>query len=46
MKDGLLGQHFPSYNTVILAVKQWATSAGADFYEHGMQALVIADKSA
>jgi hypothetical protein len=40
MKDGLRGQHFPSYDTVVRAVKQWATSAGADFYERGMQALV------
>jgi hypothetical protein len=40
MKDGLHGQHFPSYDAVIQAVKQWATSAGADFYESGMQALV------
>jgi len=40
MKDGLCGQHFPSNDTVIRAVKQWATSAGADFYECGMQALV------
>ena len=40
MKDGLCGQHFPSYDAVVQAVKQWATSAGADFYERGMQALV------
>ena len=40
MKDGLCAQHFPSYDTVVRAVKQWATSAGADFYERGMQALV------
>jgi len=40
MKDGLRGQHFPSYNAVVQAVKQWATSAGADFYDSGMQALV------
>ena len=40
MKDWLRGQHFPSYNAVIWAVKQWATSTGAYFYEHGMQALV------
>ena len=40
IKDGLCGQHFPSYVTVIWVVKQWATSAGADFYERGMQALV------
>jgi hypothetical protein len=40
MKDGPHGQHFPSYNAVERAVKQWTTSAGADFYERGMQALV------
>jgi len=39
MKDGLRG-HFPSNDAVVRAVKQWATSAGADFYECGMQALV------
>jgi hypothetical protein len=38
MKDGLRGQHFPSNDAVVRAVKQWATSAGADFC--GMQALV------
>ena len=32
MKDGLRGQHFPSYDAVVRAVKQWATSAGADFF--------------
>ena len=40
MKDGLRGQHFPSNDVIVRAVKQWATSAGADFYECGMQALV------
>jgi histone-lysine N-methyltransferase SETMAR len=39
MKDGLCGQHFPD-DTVITAVRKWVTSAGADFYEHSMQALV------
>ena len=38
-KDGLRG-HFASNNAVVQAVKQWATSAGADFYECSMQALV------
>ena len=40
MKRGLCGQYFPSYDAIVQAVKQWATLAGADFYEHGMQALV------
>jgi histone-lysine N-methyltransferase SETMAR len=40
MKGTLRGQHFPSYGAVIRAVKQWATSAGADFYERGMQVVV------
>jgi len=39
MKDGLRGR-FPSNNAVVQAVQQWATSAGADFYECSMQALV------
>ena len=46
MKDGLHGQHFPSYYAVVRAVKQWATSAGAGFYERGMQALVLDGESA
>jgi len=40
MKDGLCGQHFPRNDAIIRAVKQWATSADADFYEHSIQALV------
>jgi len=39
MKDGLRGQHFPSNDAVLRAVKQWATPAGADFYERGRQVL-------
>jgi len=40
VKDGLLGQHFPSHYAVIASVKQWVTSVGADFYECVMHALV------
>jgi len=40
MKDGLWEQHFPSNNAIIAAVIQWATSAGADFYEPDIQVLV------
>jgi len=40
MKDGLRGQHFPNNDAVVRTAKQWATTAGADFYECGMQALV------
>jgi len=40
MKDGLCGQHFPSNDAIVRAVKQWATSTGADFYKRSMQALV------
>jgi hypothetical protein len=40
MKYGLRGQHFPSNDAAVRAVEQWATSAGADFYEYGMQALL------
>jgi hypothetical protein len=39
-KDGLRGQHFRIYDAVVRAMKQLATSAGADFYERGMQTLV------
>lgn len=39
MKDGLHGQHFPD-DAVIAAVRKWVASAGADFYECSMQALV------
>jgi hypothetical protein len=39
MKDGLRG-HFPSNDAVVRAVKQWTTTAGAEFYKCGMQALV------
>jgi len=40
MINELHGQHFPSNGTIIAAVKQWVASAGADFYEYGMQVLV------
>jgi len=40
MKDGLRGQHFPSYDAVVRAVKRCATSAGTDFYERLMQAFL------
>jgi len=46
IKDGLQGQHFPSNETSIAAVKQWVTSTGADFYEHVMQLLFMAGKNA
>jgi len=40
MKDGVHGQHFPSNYVTRAAAKQWVTSTGTNFYEHGMQALV------
>lgn len=40
MKNGLRVQHFPDYGAVIAAVSMWVASAGADFYERSMQALV------
>ena len=40
MKDELHGEHSPSKGALTVAVKQWVPSIGADFYEHGMQALV------
>jgi len=39
MKDGLHGQHFPSNYAIIEAMKQWVTSAGADFYKRAMYIL-------
>jgi len=40
MKDELYGQHFPTNNTIIAAVKQWVTFTGADFYKRDVQTLV------
>ncbi|PNF17980.1 hypothetical protein B7P43_G17450 [Cryptotermes secundus] len=40
MKDGLRGQHFPDNDAVIVAVRKWLASAGADFNGRGIQALV------
>ena len=40
MKRGLCRQHFPSNNAIMVAMKQWVISAGANFYEHSMQALI------
>jgi hypothetical protein len=40
MKDGLRGQYFPDNDAVSAAVRKWVNSAGADFYEGRMQALV------
>ncbi|PNF15955.1 hypothetical protein B7P43_G07465, partial [Cryptotermes secundus] len=39
-KDGLSGQHFPDSDAVIAGVRKWLGSGGADFYGHGIQALV------
>jgi len=38
MEDGLCGQDFSSNDAIIAAVNRWVTFAGADLYEHGMQA--------
>jgi len=40
VKDALRGQHFPSNNSIIAAVKQWGTSATADVYKHSKQAFI------
>ena len=40
IKGGLCGQHFPSNDSVIAAVKLWLTSSGVDFDKCGMQAVV------
>jgi len=42
MKDGLHGQHFPSNNAIVRAVKQWATYTGADFMNAACGLLFIA----
>jgi hypothetical protein len=41
MKHELGEQHFLGNNTVTAAVRKWVTSAGADFYEYGIQALTL-----
>jgi hypothetical protein len=40
MKEGLCGQHFPDNDAVNAAVRKWLASAGSDFHERGIQALV------
>lgn len=40
VKVELHGQHFPSSDAIIVAVKQWVTSAGTSCYEHSMWPLV------
>jgi hypothetical protein len=40
MKSGIHGQHFPDVDAVIAAVRKWVASAGANFYERSLQALV------
>ena len=40
VKIGLCGYHFPIDDIIIAAMKVWVNSIGADFYEHGIQALV------
>jgi len=37
MKDGLHGQTFPSNDATVTAVKQWVTSACAEFFVHSTQ---------
>jgi histone-lysine N-methyltransferase SETMAR len=34
------GQHFPDNDAVIAAVRKWLASAGSNFYERSIQALV------
>jgi hypothetical protein len=41
VKDGLRSQHFPDNDAVIAGVRKWVASAGADFYECSMQALLV-----
>jgi len=40
MKDALYGQHFPSNDAIIAAVKLWVIPTAADFFMRSMQALV------
>ena len=40
MEGDLCGQHFLSNDIVTADVKQWVTSAGADYFKHTVQALV------
>jgi hypothetical protein len=40
MQNRLCGQHFLDNDAVIAAVRKWVASAGADFYENSMRALV------
>jgi len=40
MKDALCGQYFPSNSAVIPAVKQWVTSADANFGMHSLSSLL------
>jgi len=46
MKVGLSGQHFPINGTIIAALKQWVTSTDTNFYEDGMQALIVTHENA
>jgi hypothetical protein len=45
MKDELRGQHFPSNDAVVRVVKQWATSAGAEFLRARHAGLFVAGES-
>jgi len=42
---GLRGQHFPSDNAVIAAVKWWATFTGADLMSAANRFLFVTSKS-
>ena len=46
LKDGLYGQHFPSNETIITAVKQLVTSADADFISRACVLSFITDENA
>jgi len=42
MNDGPHGQHFSISDAVIIAMKQWITTAGADLYKLSIRLLFIA----
>jgi hypothetical protein len=44
MKDGLRGQHFPSYDAIVQAVEQWATLLVQIFTSVACRFLFIAGK--
>lgn len=40
MKDGLREEDYPGNSIIVAALREWVTSTGVEFDDHGMQALV------